>query len=286
MTPRKEWPELLEKAKTNGFTLRELGEIFGLSYERVRQILKREGVLLYHPPNPAKHSILCTSCGSKSKSHHPRKSIKPFICNECRKQRLFVSLVCPVCKKGFSKRQTEYNYVTKRGKRIFCSRKCLGKFAGTNYGFGNPETLEKVKDYFKNLEQRLNLRDGDKMTTLFQTGYFILHSGQRSNFKIDCDALSDEDIKSLANIISRKFVFRKVIGIPRGGLRLAKALEKFVDITSEIILIVDDVLTTGQSMEEARAEFSKEGNVWGVVIFARNRPPDWVVPIFRMGWIV
>ena len=101
---------------------------------------------------------------------------------------------------------------------------------------------------------------------LFQTGNFKLASGQTSNFKIECDALTDEDWKTFAFLISKKIKFSKVIGVPRGGLKLAKFLEAFEinDVTLPR-LVVDDVYTTGGSIRK----IMKENDI-GFVIFARN----------------
>ena len=57
----------------------------------------------------------------------------------------------------------------------------------------------------------------------------------------------------MAKIISKKIRFSTVYGIPTGGERLAKALEKYTTENS-CFLIVDDVFTTGNSMEKARKE--------------------------------
>lgn len=113
---------------------------------------------------------------------------------------------------------------------------------------------------------------------IFKKMNLTLHSGAKSDFKIECDALDDEDIETIAYLISKKVNFRKVIGVPNGGIRLQKSLEKY--ITDGLILIVDDVLTTGKSMEEMRNKEGKE--TIGVVIFARNKCPDWITPIFQM----
>lgn len=45
-------------------------------------------------------------------------------------------------------------------------------------------------------------------------------------------------------------------------------------------VIVDDVLTTGESMEEMRLHYSSR--TIGVVLFARGKCPDWVTPIFSL----
>jgi orotate phosphoribosyltransferase len=116
---------------------------------------------------------------------------------------------------------------------------------------------------------------------LFQLGNFKLHSGGESIFKIDCDVLSDEDWECIAALVAKKQSFKEVIGIPKGGLKFAKALEKYCQKDRDNLptLIADDVLTTGTSMGEAKAKLHEEPCV-GVVLFARGECPWWVVPVF------
>lgn len=122
---------------------------------------------------------------------------------------------------------------------------------------------------------------------LFQTGYFLLHSGLHSNYKIDADALSDEDIATIARmLVDRLAPFGEVEGVPQGGLRLANELRKYARPGVErkgwygatSLLIVDDVFTTGMSMEEHRGWRVAQG----AVIFAREETPEWITPLFRM----
>lgn len=129
---------------------------------------------------------------------------------------------------------------------------------------------------------------------LFCYGNFKLHSGSETFFKINCDALTDEDLDTLVALIMEKVTwFAKVEGVPTGGLRLAEKLAKYAKgeyaetrvmgradgkIYNTPLLIVDDVLTSGASMEEQRAGRKAQG----VVIFARGKCPDWVKPIFQM----
>lgn len=113
---------------------------------------------------------------------------------------------------------------------------------------------------------------------LFQRGDFTLHSGEKSGIKIDCDALTDADLDTLAwMIVNRVPKFRWVEGVPTGGLRLAQALKRYQQ-TGGGLLIVDDVLTSGGSMEQQRA--GREAV--GAVLFARRQPPDWVTPLFTV----
>ena len=83
---------------------------------------------------------------------------------------------------------------------------------------------------------------------LFRLGNFTLHSGDKSNWKIDCDALTDDDWLTLAFIIKSRVAYGAVIGVPDGGTKLAYHLKRYE--TKGPVLIVDDVLTTGASMEK------------------------------------
>jgi orotate phosphoribosyltransferase len=115
---------------------------------------------------------------------------------------------------------------------------------------------------------------------LFNIGSFNLHSGLSSDFKIDCDALTDDDIDAVAiQLVRRLPAFRTVEGIPQGGIRLAEAMYKYASLTSDQILVVDDVFTTGRSMETQR---DYRTNVIGAVLFARNETPAWITSLFRM----
>lgn len=111
---------------------------------------------------------------------------------------------------------------------------------------------------------------------LFKCGHHILHSGQESWWKIDCDALTGDDIDTLAMLIADLTgPFGSVEGVPQGGLRLATRLRQYQ--TAGRLLIVDDVWTTGASMEEWRA--GREAI--GAVIFARSTVHPWVTALFQ-----
>lgn len=124
---------------------------------------------------------------------------------------------------------------------------------------------------------------------LFQTGDYTLSSGIDSWFKIDCDALSDGSIETLARMVCRLVgPFSSVEGVPTGGLRLARTLQQYA-CESGPHLIVDDVFTTGGSMERAyrawRERKEAAGGVGfplgcvGAVIFARGKCPFWVAAV-------
>ena len=125
---------------------------------------------------------------------------------------------------------------------------------------------------------------------LFQPGDFTLNSGAKSKWKLECDALTDGDISTLATMIQQLVgPFMAVTGVPRGGLRLERAL---APLTTDhgCHLIVDDVLTTGGSMDRlvrsrwpaTCQDLLQDGFVVGAVIFARGQCPPWIKAVFQM----
>lgn len=115
---------------------------------------------------------------------------------------------------------------------------------------------------------------------LFVPGAFTAHSGAALNWKVECDALLELDWQGLVMIAEEKLgtqQFQSVIGIPRGGVAFAQALNRNSRICSgnrqDPILIVDDVWTTGKSMNEEmnRAQATlMYPDVFGLVAFARS----------------
>lgn len=131
--------------------------------------------------------------------------------------------------------------------------------------------------------------------SLFVNSPFQSHSGQSLPFKIECDNLSDEELDVFVNMIQNacksynSLKFSSVMGVPSGGTRIADKLQQYTDETANRLLIIDDVLTTGKSMEEYKAKamcagWNKE-NIYGIVLFSRaDFCPYWVVPIYELNW--
>ncbi len=123
------------------------------------------------------------------------------------------------------------------------------------------------------------------MAELFKRESFRSHSGIILPWKIECDALETEDWIWAAARVAERFSFHACKGVPRGGLPFAKALSAHCDEGSPNVLICDDVLTTGGSIESTRNHLLLKGGtspIIGVVLFARAVPPDWVHAIWRL----
>ena len=125
---------------------------------------------------------------------------------------------------------------------------------------------------------------------LFQQCNFKSHAGLDLTWKIECDAVSDAEWECFAKMISEIEVrqFSKVVGIPRGGIKLQNALSHYVSGNdTDPVLIVDDVWTTGTSFREfTEIQLIKndiEQNGWfGWCIFARTQATDGVTALFQM----
>ena len=67
------------------------------------------------------------------------------------------------------------------------------------------------------------------MTLLFQDGDFTSHAGLPLAWKIECDAITDDEWRCLAKMVMdhQTRPFYKAVGIPRGGLKFAEAMNEY-----------------------------------------------------------
>lgn len=130
---------------------------------------------------------------------------------------------------------------------------------------------------------------------LFQKVNFKSHAGLDLSWKIECDAVSNDEWDCLALMIMKyqREPFSKAYGIPRGGLKLANSLNKYATgDEGHFPLICDDVFTTGTSMIEfIKKEFPKFLGAMGYrwVIFARKKSnvhPYHVRALFTMPEVI
>jgi hypothetical protein len=120
---------------------------------------------------------------------------------------------------------------------------------------------------------------------LFQDGDFISHAGLPLQWKLECDAISDAEWRCIAKMIMtyQHEPFSKVLGIPRGGLPLQKAMEEYVTKGDHPWMVVDDVYTTGTSFKNF---CTTKDTMWAYkwCVFARKPIPidDNVNALFTM----
>ena len=122
---------------------------------------------------------------------------------------------------------------------------------------------------------------------LFKSIQFKSHSGLDLNWKIEMDALADPEWFTIKKMIMEiTGPFREAVGIPEGGVKLGNLLNEHATGNKEDpICIVDDVLTTGESMEYFLTQYQRNripSEAIGWVVFARTQPPPWVKALFQM----
>ena len=126
------------------------------------------------------------------------------------------------------------------------------------------------------------------MTDLFQKIDFTSHAGLDLAWKIEMDALSHGEWECIAQMIMELTPpFKEAIGIPRGGNILGKLMNKHgTGKREDPICIVDDVLTTGTSMNEfkTKRQWRNPSKYIGWVVFARSQTPHWVNALFQMPY--
>ena len=114
--------------RTPQLTLEEIGQEFGVSRQRVHQILQKEGVDTHHVT-----IRICSSCGKKLDSKP-----KSGLCRECGKKSTIATLTCVECGVTFPRKRA----LAKRKKSggVFCSRHCHGIYVAKHFGFiAHPE---------------------------------------------------------------------------------------------------------------------------------------------------
>jgi len=116
-------------------TLEQIGRKYSVSSERIRQVLKKNNT----PTKAAKSTeYKCNNCGKifKGTIGTPRL----FCSRKCWSEYHHVTLICQYCGQPFKRRISR----SLKGQFIFCSRECMGKYVGRNYGFvAHPENIRR-----------------------------------------------------------------------------------------------------------------------------------------------
>lgn len=113
-----------------------------------------------------------------------------------------------------------------------------------------------------------------------QLADITLNSGRRSAFKVECDALTDEEVATSCALLAKVLPpFGYVSGVPTGGLRLEEAMWPYV--TTGPLLVIDDVWTTGGSVRR-HLEALGHTDALVAVLFARGGYPATVTALWTL----
>ena len=117
-------------------TLQEIGDKYGITRERVRQVLKEAGVQTKHVLRV--NHLICPFCGGEKTYNSSRCPT----CREAQREAVrLVPLVCDQCGTMFERKQVDVLTRAKRygfGGPVFCSRRCQGIYTAEHYGIGTP----------------------------------------------------------------------------------------------------------------------------------------------------
>jgi hypothetical protein len=102
-------------------TLQAIGNKFGLSRERVRQLLARANVKTSNYLWDKK--TRCIICGKRSSGCHQFR-----MCRECYTKQHYITLICAMCNKPFEVQQWTILHPDEKRHRKFCSRQCFNKY--------------------------------------------------------------------------------------------------------------------------------------------------------------
>lgn len=109
---------------------------------------------------------------------------------------------------------------------------------------------------------------------LFKWGRFKSAAGLLLDYKIECDALTDDDWTCIAQVARKALPrFGMVYSVPTGGDHLCLRLTPYKDKRAKTPLIVDDVWTTGASMFKTASQHRLDDWI-GFVAFARGPLPS------------
>lgn len=109
-------------------TLQAIGVRYGVTRERVRQILRRGGLPTRRPPPPMR---FCKACSLPLNRDAAR-----FCSTACWSVSLRITLTCEECGTLFKRRAADHAYRLRCGQRhIWCGKRCSGLWLGRTFGF-------------------------------------------------------------------------------------------------------------------------------------------------------
>ena len=126
--------ELIKAVSGEYRTLEDIGNQFGVTRERVRQVIIRQ------KPDKKNKRITCSYCNEKvelGKNNQPKKAHP-----ECVESAIWSEPTCHICNTTFKIRTKVINRQMARRTSawtkgiIFCSKSCYGRYLGSSFGKG------------------------------------------------------------------------------------------------------------------------------------------------------
>jgi transcription elongation factor Elf1 len=155
------------------YTEQKIGDEFGgISRERVRQILKKEGRRSSSTKRDAwAKERICPRCGEK-------KNSKSRTCSKCFHEIHHVILTCSWCGTLFEQYQSQvlHKIQVHNQETFFCNKKCHGKYVAEHYGFKSKYTPEEAKQ--KRKEANKNYRKSHKEETKQRVRLWNKHTNE------------------------------------------------------------------------------------------------------------
>lgn len=115
------------KSSSMQMSCTQIANNLNCSREYVRLVLQYAGL----PTKRLKQQCVCIQCGEPISCYNTTE-----LCRNCYANSHRVVLKCMWCGMNYTVVKSVYKTRQERHKHNFCSKSCLGKFAGTHYGFG------------------------------------------------------------------------------------------------------------------------------------------------------
>ena len=133
-----EHPELLSKLARQFPTMTALADHLGVTRERVRQLLRKQGCTGFRKRSQKR---ICPQCGGT-------KYQTAQLCRSCYSKNHRVLVACDNCDKLKEIYVSRLIFNTRHCKHWYCSRSCQTTVLGKTYGFGvHPENQRKGRQY-------------------------------------------------------------------------------------------------------------------------------------------
>lgn len=134
----------LAQSLGSGITLEEIGDKYRVTRERIRQILRRQGV--HKPRSGMREPRECIAYGCTAIANARRKT-----CNDhYRKWAQRVTLTCTECGVDFERAASQHRPAdfknslrTKVQTRFFCSKRCHGGWMAHEHGWGSAQAARR-----------------------------------------------------------------------------------------------------------------------------------------------